>query len=97
MNQVIIGILATFRLSHLLMIERMPFDIGGKLRDVVGIEYDDRSHAYSDNELGTMFLCVWCMSIWAGWVVAFLLSPRRWFVRGLAYSAGAIWLWERIK
>lgn len=86
-------VLAVWRLSSLLVHERGPFDVLGKLRDAAGVRYDERSNCVSANELGLALCCLWCTS---AWVALILARGRVW--RALAYSAGAIvlqaWLEE---
>ena len=59
-------ILATYRLSILLVDEAGPFGICQKMRELMGItHHDDGSIAcIPDNVLGQLFGCLWCMSIW---------------------------------
>jgi hypothetical protein len=92
MTRLLIGILATWRISSLLVSdhETGPFDLFGRLRDAVGVNYTADSRRVGSNELARVFTCIWCMSVWVGWIVALAQSPKQWFVRGLAYSAGAI-------
>ena len=77
--------LATWRISKLLISESGPYEVLAKLRDVVGITYNEHSLPVATNELAKLFLCIWCMSIWVG-----LLLARGSVFKGLAYSAGAI-------
>ena len=85
-----ISILATWRLSHLLMAESGPGDILGRLRDRIGVAYDEASAPYGKNIIASAFVCLWCLSVWVGWGVALVVMPGQWFLGGLALSAGAI-------
>lgn len=65
--------LAAWRLAHMLMVERGPFDIFTRLRELYGVKHDaneDRMpYAWPENSI---FLCIYCMSIWTGLVFAVL-------------------------
>lgn len=78
----------TWRVSHLLVHERAPFAMLTKFRRAIGIRYDRHSNIVASNELGELFLCVFCLSVWVGILIAFL-HYRDWaFIPyGLAYSA----------
>lgn len=94
MNFLILA-LATYRLAHLLADEPGPFDVFGRLRDRVGIGYDDLGTPYGSNELARGMLCVKCNSVWLGlgWAVAYWLWPDvTWLALPLALSAGAMFL-----
>ena len=90
MELLIIACLLTWRLSSLLVSERGIADVFGKLRDAVGVGYDEKSTPIASNELAELFLCVWCMSLWIGWGVALLFGQTNWFLMGFVYSAGAL-------
>lgn len=87
MTNLLIHILAAWRLTSLLMQERGPFNMFGVLRRHAGIRYDAYSKAVAENEIAKMLLCHRCTSIWAG--LAVLLVPG-WLRKTLAVSAGAI-------
>lgn len=95
----ILYILATWRLAYLLSTERGPWDVLGRLRDRLGVAYDDAGQAYGTNELAEMFLCVWCNSVWIGLIISigYWLAPDLtfWACLPLSLSAGAI-LIERV-
>jgi len=56
--------IAAWRVAFLLVEEDGPFELGDKLRHLVGVRHDVYSNRYSERELGKLFLCVKCMSIW---------------------------------
>lgn len=78
-----VGVLAVWRLTHLLQAEDGPWDVVVRLRAAAG-----------NGVLGALMDCFYCLSVWialvfagllaANWVHAFLLWP--------ALSAGAILL-----
>jgi hypothetical protein len=85
MIDLLIGILATWRLTSLLHNEDGPFDMFALARDAAGVRYDELSRPVSDNPVGKALTCFYCTSVWAG-----LIIGRGSIVRALAYSAGAI-------
>lgn len=89
------GILATWRLASLLHREDGPWEIFAQIRDIAGVKYDEQSQAYSDNQIGKMLTCFWCISVWSALVVG-LLRKKFNPVEILAYSAGAI-LVEKVR
>lgn len=86
--------LATWRLASLFVNEAGLFSVLARLRQAVGVKTDKYGQRYADNELGELFTCVWCMSIWtAGFVlICERFAPR--IVDILALSAAAIG-WQR--
>lgn len=83
--------LVTWRLSSLFVHEDAPFSLLSAFRHRIGIKYDENSKRVATNELAKLFSCVWCLSVWVGWLVAFLYYRSAEFVvYGLAYSTVAI-------
>jgi len=70
--------LAVWRISSLLVDEAGPFDFLGRMRYAFGVRYDEKNVPTSDNQIGAVFLCVWCMSIWVSLFVwcMHLISPE---------------------
>jgi hypothetical protein len=91
----IIGAAAVWRLTSLLVREGGPGDIFARLRDVVGVTYDEYSICRGRGVLAA-FCCIWCMSIWvaapvAGYFVsAYHYSVLEGLAIWLALSTGAI-------
>lgn len=81
-----LGILAVWRLSHLLVYEDGPFEAIAKFREHIG-------HAH----LGRVLDCFYCLSLWIAIPVALVLGHdlREYIFLWLGYSAGAILL-ERL-
>lgn len=89
--------LLTWRISSLLVRERGPYAVLERLREAAGvhIETDFQTDANgalikieqqkADTELGQLFLCLWCCSLWVGLVVA-----KGNILNALTFSAGAI-------
>jgi hypothetical protein len=91
----VIGMIASYRLTLLIHEEAGPWDIFGKLRDRIGIRYDERSNRVATNELAKMVLCPYCLSIW----VAFGVFTFMWFLPSVqvvalpfAMSGGVVFL-----
>lgn len=87
--------LVVWRVSSLLTHERGPFDVFGKLRDRLGIYYDEASQCQGRNEVARALCCLWCTSVWVALIAALLFFREQWIVYTLALSAGAIGI-ERI-
>lgn len=82
----VLGILSTWRITHLLRAEDGPTDIFVRLREAVG-----------DGFFGSLLDCFYCLSVWIALPFAGLLGET-WterFLLWLSFSAGAILL-ERI-
>jgi len=92
--ELIVYILATWRLARLLAEEAGPYDVLGRLRHLAGVGYDDVGNVYGANELARGLICVFCNSVWIGSVVAlgWLLIPdvMFWLALPLALSGGAV-------
>lgn len=77
---------ATWRLSNLLVNEAGPWRVFIRLREAFGVGHnDDDVPAYWP--YGSIFACVWCMSVWIGFVVLIIPIP---IVAALSLSAIAI-------
>lgn len=67
----VVAALATWRVSHMLLYENGPFRLLRKMREHLGVVYysDDADVATYKWELT---VCMWCLSVWVGIVVAIL-------------------------
>lgn len=88
-SRFLIGAIATWRITEILLDESAPFDLADKLRREVALR--SGKHPVF-NEMNKAFRCVWCLSVWVGWIVAILQLDKRWFLTGFAYSAIAIFV-----
>lgn len=81
----ILGILATWRITHLLQSELGPWNIVTHLRGWIGKGF-----------LGELFDCFHCLSIWVAAPFAYLIGEgwKEVFLLWLAMSAGSILLEE---
>lgn len=65
--------LSTWRLSSFLVNENGPWDIFVKVREVLGIQHDEDGDIISwsgvGNFFGPLLECLWCTSVWVGFVV----------------------------
>lgn len=86
--------LATWRLTTLLVNEAGPFDVFERLRYAAGVRYDERSERYGTNVVARGLICVWCVSVWVGALLALgqWLAPGvvGWLALPFALSAGAL-------
>lgn len=90
LESLVLSSLATWRLTHLLMYEDGPADVIQKLRQKLGVEYDD-SQPVSYHGIGTVFSCFWCLSIWC----SIAICKANWSTKViLALSAIAIGIEE---
>jgi len=97
---IIIFILATWRLSCLLLYEEGPFDIFTKIRTLMGIyeELDEEGNSSRYIEKKTfftdLFSCMYCLSIWVGlsFSILYYIFPQTaiYIATPFAISAGAV-------
>lgn len=73
----IIG-LACWRATSLIVEEDGPWDILANLRHLIGVRYDEWSESYGLNVVASALTCVWCASIWVGFILS--LCMRAGFV-----------------
>lgn len=97
MNFLIVA-LAVWRIASLLANEEGPFDVFEKFRDLIGVRYDENSERYGTNVVADAFTCVWCLSIWIGFIVAIYQANTviDWAFRALALSTVAIIIEEMV-
>ena len=99
MLKLVLGVLITWRLTSLAVVENGPKDILAKAREAAGVRFDEFSRCQSDTWIGSALCCVKCSSVWVGWLVGLVLERNLWraFWFGLAYSAGALQIerWRR--
>lgn len=84
LTELIIYILATWRITSLVSAEEGPFNVFGKFRQSLPI----------DGFIEGLVSCVWCLSIWIaiGWVIFIACFPTIaiWVALPFAFSTGAI-------
>lgn len=94
----LILILATWRLSSLLATEPGPFDVFARLRRLVGVRND--GGPYGTNVVSRAIICVWCVSVWigAGWMAFYWIRSDYafWAALPFALSGGAVLINEVI-
>ena len=91
--EIVVLILATWRVTSLLVWEDGPFEVFARLRKWLGVRYNDRNIAYGTNWLAKGVVCPACASVWFGffWAAFYLLWHPAWMVAlPFALSAGAI-------
>lgn len=85
--------LATWRISSLLVDEEGPWHVFSKLRNKLGVKYNERNERYTVNVIGEYLNCVWCASYIVGAVVAiiYLFVPMSIYLfSALAFSSVAM-------
>lgn len=87
----LILLLATWRLSALFAYESGPFNLFQHLRWAMGVRVDSVGQNYYTNSLAEGIACVWCNSLWFGtvWTVTYYFMPdlTLWLALPLALSA----------
>lgn len=69
-ERLFVAALATWRITHLLMIEDGPFDVFTAFRTALG----------NVRALSPLLECIWCMSFWVGALVAVVVLSDWWFI-----------------
>lgn len=93
MNDILIA-LAVWRISLMLVQERGLFGVFIRWRKLVHAEsniipdYNTGETLKPSGELGELFSCVWCLSIWFSALAVLLAGKPIWYI--LAYSGMAI-------
>lgn len=90
MSALLVACLITWRLTSLIVSEAGPFDLFARIRDQLGVYYDEASQCQGRWSLARGLCCVWCTSVWVGWAVAYGFRLDPWPLTGLALSAGTI-------
>lgn len=70
MIDLIILILAGYKLSHLIAIEDGPFEMLDKFREWTGVKVSEYGEQYGTNQLSTGIICMNCNSVWVGIAIA---------------------------
>jgi hypothetical protein len=98
--ELILMAVATWRVSSMLVDEAGPADVFIKLRAKIGVSYDAFSQRVGTNLFSSLFLCVWCMSVWVGTGFYLLFRLHRGLYEIITYplviSGLAIYLHKRI-
>lgn len=88
----IVSVLATWRVTYMLLNEAAPFDVFGRFRHLLGVgEYEGTRP--EPGSLRQLFSCFKCLSVWVAMPPAFLMcqGDAAYFVGlVLAISAAAI-------
>lgn len=96
LTELIIYILAVWRIANLFVNERGPFDVFSKLRVAAGHSVDEEgvSVEIPDGFFSQVLSCLWCSSVWvAFWFTGLWLIDHEFALRfavPFAMSAGAI-------
>lgn len=78
--------LAAWRLAVLLVVERGPWGIVTRLRSLFGVghDVDGDANSWPSGMPGSLFECVWCMSLWTAGALYGILLVRPEIVVGIA-------------
>lgn len=96
LDNLVLLILAVWRVSSLVTAERGPWDVFVRLRARAGIRPDEHGEpeSWPDGFVAGVLSCLWCCSVYVGIVaaVAYYLAPvvTVWLCLPFALSAGAI-------
>lgn len=104
-QNLVIYVLAVWRIANLFVNERGPFDVFVRLRSLSGITMDDTGASVEipDTFFAQVLSCVWCSSIWISffWTIIWLVDPgfSLKFAMPFAFSGGAVLLevWRQKK
>lgn len=98
LSHLVIYILAVWRISSLFVRESGPFRMFVFIREQAGIQHDESGTPWliPDNFTAQLLGCVWCFSLWVGFVFIALIDLAPEFMLKFsiifAFSAGAILL-----
>lgn len=96
--QIIVLLLATWRITSLFVSESGPFFVFRKIRTLSGIAHDELGGVamIPDTLFAQIVSCAWCCSVYVGafWTLLYVLLPliAPWLALPFALSAGAIFL-----
>lgn len=90
----LILMLATWRLTSLIVKEDGPWNMLARMRSLIGVRFNERSQPYGINIIAEAATCLWCASIWVGvaFSLGYLTFPKPTLLVGfpLALSAAAL-------
>lgn len=89
----LLNMLATWRLTRLLMQERAPYAVLDRVREYVEDKRHEGKAGMQDTkniwyEVSEALQCPFCLSIWVG--LALAIATRQNVLYGFAYSAGSL-------
>lgn len=86
---------STWRITHILLRENGPFKMFRRLREALGVRYDDELNEDRVTEFKyEITVCIWCLSVWVATLIAAAYvvapTPTAWVCRAFAASALAV-------
>lgn len=94
----VLGAIATWRVTHMLLLENGPWGLFREARVRLGVVYQDDQVLRYRHELT---VCVWCLSVWVGAAFAMLVwglpDVAMWVMLPYVFSAAAIMLERLLK
>lgn len=94
----LIAVFVTYRLTFMFSEEVGPGEVFAKLRDRIGVKYDEHSRRVGTNIIAEAVICFYCLSVWVGLgvflvLLALKLVPIELIVLlPFAFSGGAVFL-----
>lgn len=86
MVEFVLLVLASWRLTSLIVQEDGPFEIFARLRRLIGVRYDEYNQPIIyTNTFARGITCVWCASMWVSFLASFL-SPYSANVRTFIFN-----------
>jgi len=82
--------LATWRISSLITDEEGPWGIFSRIRNKIGIKYNEQNERYATNEIAKQVMCIWCISYIIGAIVILIYFIVPWSIylfSAFAFSA----------
>ncbi len=90
---VMLGAIATWRISHMLLNENGPFSVFRYARGLLGVTYDLEEEDRILSAKYEITICIWCLSMWIGALITLglFLFPGVfvWFLLPYVFSAFA--------
>lgn len=90
--RVLLVILATWRITSLVVREDGPLDVFIKLRVKLGIRYNESGVAYGTNVISRGLSCFWCTSVWVSFATAIFIPDTDnvfWYLIAVSATSAA--------
>lgn len=92
--ELLVGAVATWRVSYMLLNENGPFEVFRRIRKKLGVIYADNDSTEVVAFQYEITVCMWCLSVWVGMLIATLYyllgSYATWLIAPYVLSAGAL-------
>lgn len=64
--ELVLGAVATWRISHMLLNENGPFEVFRHAREMLGVQYSEFDESKVIAFKYEITTCIWCLSMWIG-------------------------------